>query len=246
MKRKNKASGELYICGAGIDRPHDVTLHTIATLKNCDVMFYIHGDWPHMAPFFKEFCRDIRTFSGRPFETMTDEARVEFVGKLVCRELRLGLRVVYMTYGHPLIFSDGYNMAEYCRLQGYGCRVIAAPSSIDSILAAMDNRLDLLSHGFSVCSASRIIKDRSFHLRSDAPLIVLGLDALVKNEGFDMFCDLIEATYPKGHPIHCVKCRDGSSEKIYLSSNVQRLRGLKNKIVHMMSLVLPAAPAAEA
>ena len=232
--------GTLFVCGLGIDRPNDTTLGTVGTLKNCAVAFYMHGDGKLLEPFLKTFCPDVRLFGGGEFDALPDEKRIEIVAAAVCAELSRGKDVAYVTYGHPTLFSDGFNVLQACRANGYAGRVLTAPSAVDSILSAALDLVDALSGGFLVCKADRVLERKNF-LKTDFPAILLCLDQVVAGGKYGVFCDRLEAAYPRGHRVFGVKCGDNHGEAVRLSGRVDQLRRWEGKIVHMMSLVLPAS-----
>ncbi|MFI5361193.1 MAG: SAM-dependent methyltransferase [Elusimicrobiota bacterium] len=232
-------NGTLTLCGLGIDRPQDVTLGAMQALKECEVLFYIHGDGERLKPFFRTFCSDIRLYAGARYDRLTTEQKIEAVAADVCAEMKNGKRVAYVTYGHPLLFSDGFNVLTLCRANGFDGRVLPAPSAVDSILASCGELSEKFSNGYLVCTADAAVLKPGM-LKLDFPVILLCLDAAVGRGRFGELCGLIEEAYPAGHRILAVKCRDSYGETVRLDGRVSDLRGWERKIVHMMSLVVPA------
>jgi hypothetical protein len=227
------------VCGLGIDRPHDTTLGTIQALKSCAAVFYIHGDGAALKPFLETFCTDVRLLAGPDFDSLSDAKRIAIAADAVCAELSKGKDVAYATYGHPMLCSDGYNVLRLCRSAGYDCRVAAGPSSVDSILAVMDGLAEGFADGHLVCAADALV-ERPQILDAGLPAVLICLDSLVRKGGFGALCSAVEKAFPAGHPVFAVKCGDAHGKAVMLSGRVENLRGWEKKVVHMMSLVLPA------
>jgi hypothetical protein len=228
----------LFFCGIGIVRPADTSIRTIQILKNCDVVFYIHTDGSNLREFFGAFCSDVRTFDGSEFAGLSDFERIAFVGKQICRELKRGRTVAYVTYGHPLLFSDGHNMADECRSRGYVGRVIPALSSLDCIMAVLAEHGNLFSGGYQLCLADALL-DSTDSVQPTRTLVLLGLDRIVKTGRFKEFCDRMSEQYPPAHVVHGIRCGDGTEPDVLLTGRVGRLFRWNDQVVHMMSLVLP-------
>ena len=236
MKRSGDV-GTLYLCGTGTDRLRDMTLQTIEVLKASEVIFYIHGD-KHL-DFFKRFCPDVRSFDGKALAAMSDAARIDSVGKLVCEELESGKKVAYVTYGHPVFFSDGFHMAQYCMKRGFRCRVIAAPSCLDSISALMlENGVEAFAHDVCILHAGAIAAG-SIRLTPAVPTILIGVDSVASAGPFRALVDRLEAAYPRRHLAYGVRCRDGRQENVFFSTEIERLRDLESRIAPMLSLAIP-------
>jgi hypothetical protein len=228
----------LTVCGLGIDRPADTSLGTIQALKECDVLFYIHGDGPSLRPFLESFCRDVRIFVDSGPSAPKTARKIALVAKEVCLELKKGRNVAYVTYGHPMIFSDGFNVIKRCRAQGYECRVLPAVSSVDAILASSKELYGTFPNDFVVCSAATVMRTPEM-LKLGLPLILLCLEVVSDGGKYGALCDMIEAAYPSGQRIYAIKCRDTYGESVCLSGRVRDARAWEGRIVHMMSLVLP-------
>ena len=230
--------GTLRVCGLGIDRPHDVTLGTIQALKDSQVAFYIHGDGESLKPFLSSFCPDVRLIGGETNEAPSDEKRLAFVAGAVCAELRKGKNAAYVTYGHPLIFSEGHYVLKHCRAAGFTGRVVTAPSSVDSILAEISDIRDPLMRGYYMGMAETMLRPESGPRKGGAA-VLLCLDSVVRQGRFGDFCRRMKAAYPGDHKIFAVKCADSYSQAVRLSGRVDQLASWEKSNVHMMSLIVP-------
>lgn len=239
MKAKTPARGKyaLFFCGIGIERPSDVSIRTIQTLKGCDVLFYIHGDGGKLKDFFAAFCADVRTYDGSAFAGMSDSQKIAAVGRQVCRELRRGRSVGYVTYGHPMLFSDADNMAEYCRARDYVGRVIPSSSSLDSIMAVLSEQGNLFTNGYQVCLGDQVLEPAGFRPPSGT-LVLLGLDRVVRTGRFKEFCEKLSKHYPPEHLVYGVRCGSGEDGEVIMKVRIDRLSGWNDQVVHMMSFVL--------
>lgn len=230
-------TAKLTICGLGIDRPQDATLGTVQALKESDAAFYIHLDGELMEPFLRTFCSDVRLCREPKFDAPTIERKIELVAADVCAELEKGRRVAYVTYGHPLTFSDGFNVAKICKAAGHDCRVLPAPSSVDSIIASVGELNGPFSNSYVVLSAdAALAKPQALTLQ--LPVVIMGVDAAASRGLYGRLCGLIESGYPSGAQAYGVRCRDGHNEPVLLRGHVADVRRWEKKIVHMMSLVV--------
>ncbi|NNN04452.1 MAG: hypothetical protein HKL90_00990 [Elusimicrobia bacterium] len=235
------AGGCLTVCGVGIDRPQDVTLGTIQALKDSEILFYMHGDGERLLPFLRTFCVDVRLFHGAKFESLGNEEKIKSVARDICVELKKGKKVTYVTYGHPAVFSDGLHVLNYCRKNGYECRVLPGVSAVDHILVEASDLMGVLSNGFLVCNADETVNNPKV-LAPEMPVILFGVDTIVSRGRFGEFCGRIEASYPAEQPIYAIKCRDSYGEPVRLVGRVLDLRGWESRIIHMMSIILPGVP----
>lgn len=220
-----------------------MTLKTVRILRSCDSVYYIHGDWRKVRRSLENICGGIKFFDSPAFQRMSDAGRTALAGEKICKELKKGNRVVYLTYGNPALLSDGLNMLEYCKKKGYKGDIVPAPSSVDGILALMADERELFSNGFHVCHAE-VFAGRPEVFSAHAACIALGADNLVSGGGFSRFCDIIEARYPGRRFIYLVRCGDGSDKDIVIRLKGGELRGAKKKITHMMSIILPGTASA--
>lgn len=236
--RKKPGKGRLFVCGLGINLLEDMTLRTMRTLKSCDAAYYINGDWRKILVLVKSLCPKLRYYDTADFYALDIEKRAETAGAEICAELEKGKNIAYLTYGNPMLLSDGSNLLRYCGVRGHKGAVITAPSSIDSILGLMADKNELFSQGFSVCQMS------AFGERKEGPdassaCIVMCVDSATARGGFSRFCSKVEAGYPGGHRLYAVKCDDGTGKSLLFAARVKELRGLEKKIPHMTSLILP-------
>lgn len=237
MQKKNRR-GQLFICGLGINRVKDMTLQTLKTLRACDAVYYIHGDWRAARELLKPLTLKLRFFEDEKFYALPNDERIEAAGREICRELDKGRTVGYITYGNPMLLSDGSSILSYCEEKGHKGLAITAPSSIDSILSLMTEQYEIFSSGFHVYHAEMIIGQPA-SLTTAATVIALCVDDCIARKTFSGFCARVEAVYPPGHLIYAVKCGDGASRSELLTMTAGDLRKLEGKISYMMSLVLP-------
>ena len=220
-----------------------MTLQTLQALKACDAVYYMHGDWRAVRALLKPLALKLKYFEDEKFYALPNSARIEAAGKEICGELGKGRTVGYVTYGNPMLLSDGSSILGYCGERGYKALVITAPSSIDSILSLMTEQYEIFSRGFHVYHAEMIIGNPD-SLTTAATVVALCVDDCIARKSYAGFCARVEAAYPADHRVYAVRCADGAAGNSLLTTTVGDLRKMENKISYMMSLVLPClAPA---
>lgn len=229
-------NGSLTLCGLGISRPQDATLAAIEALKRADVVFYLHGDGPALLPFFKAFCPSV-TLYAREHARLDPHEKLKRLCADVCARLARGKRVVYATYGHPLIFSDAFHVMNACRERGFACSVIAGISAVDAILAVLSSEAKALARGQVSCHAEDVVV-RPQILPTGLAAVLLGVDSLAARGLYDRFCARLESHYGATHPIFGVKCGDTAGDGTVWRGIVRDAR--RWKVPPMMSFVLPA------
>jgi len=125
--RKKSSPGQLFICGLGINILQDITLRTREILKSCDAVYCINGDWRKIAGFVKGLCPKFRYYDTKDFYALDNKKRIQMAGKDICAELDKGARIAYLTYGNPMLFSEGSLLLRYCGARGHKGVVITAP-----------------------------------------------------------------------------------------------------------------------
>ncbi|MDO8805597.1 MAG: SAM-dependent methyltransferase [Elusimicrobiota bacterium] len=236
--RKKTGTGQLFICGLGVNRVKDMTLQTLKALRSCDAVYYMHGDWRAVRELLRPLALKLKCFEDEKFYALPNSERVETAGREICGELEKGKTIGYVTYGNPMLLSDGSSILGYCREKGHRGLVITAPSSIDSILGLMTDQYEIFSRGFHVYHAEMII-GRPESLTTAATVIALCVDDCIARKTFAGFCAQVEAAYPANHRIYAVRCEDGASGNAVLTTTAGGLRKMESRISYMMSLVLP-------
>jgi len=237
MQKKN-SRGQLFICGLGVNRVKDMTLQTLKTLRACDAVYYIHGDWRAARALLSPLALKLRFFEDEKFYALPNGERIEAAGREICRKLEKGATVGYLTYGNPMLLSDGSSILSYCEEKGHKGLALTAPSSVDSILSLMTEQYEIFSRGFHVYHAEMILGQPA-SLTTAATVIALCVDDCIARKTFAGFCARVEAVYPPGHLLYAVRCEDGASRGELLTIPAGELRKMEGRISYMMSLVLP-------
>lgn len=233
-KIKKTGSGELFLCGVGLDFMNDITLETVSVLRSCDVAFYDQNDRQRLAKALKIVAPGLPiTFIGG----QTTDLRVSF--DMLLAELEKGRRVAYITYGHPLLFGEGADLADKCLRHGCGFKVVSAVSAIDRLLGVFAERGELLlNSGFSVCYAEDLLDpSRQPHLCS--PVIIFCACEALKKHGEKLWLS-IERNYPADHPVYLVRLADCIGKTLFRATSVKELRASAGLIEHRASMILPA------
>ncbi len=218
------------ICGAGIDFDRDLTLGAAEALRRCDVLVYIHKDKTRLSGILSRYLRP--------------GARTVFRGgdswRLVSAELRKGRSVVYLTYGHPSLFSEGRQLEQACRAAGYPVRVLPGVSAAGSLLAelpALGVRDDGL--GFCVTSAERFASGRVSP--RGLPLLIFSIENELKEGGRAFFRALLSA-YPARHRGWLLRCADVMGPVLAKPVSMAGLKADPGQAGHRMTLLVPPAP----
>ncbi|OGS12158.1 MAG: hypothetical protein A2234_11095 [Elusimicrobia bacterium RIFOXYA2_FULL_58_8] len=236
--RKKSAPGQLYICGLGINFTGDMTTRTMRVLKSCDAVYHTSGDWRAIGLALKSLGPKLRCYDTADFYAKNNEQRAGIAGREICAALDKGARIAYLTSGNPMLFSDGSVLMRYCAARGHKSVVVTAPSSIDSILGVMAGKIGIFLQGFQVVQMGTLIEKRQA-LAPATTCMVMCVDKATSRNDFKRFCALVEGKYPDSHRIYAVKCGNGGGGDVLLAAKVSEMRGLENKISHMMSVVLP-------
>lgn len=235
-KKKSAKAGKgcLWLLGVGIDRPYEVTLNTLMALRRCDAV-YTQADTREVRELLEAVFPGVRSIAtaGGPGANPQDA-----VWKTVKAELDRGSQTGYVTYGHPMLFGEGNMMAKRCKDAGYAYRVMTAPSSIDGILTMLQDDLELCERGFSVQNA-RSLTEPGAAVDASKGAIVLGINRLMEEGKFGVFCDRLEAAFPKTHPLFALKCGDGYRDETRLKLTVAELRRKERELDPALTLFIP-------
>lgn len=233
-KAAKEGKGCLWLLGVGIDRPYEVTLNTLMALKRCDAV-YTQADTREVRELLEAVfpgVRSIATSGGRGANPQDE------VWKTVKSELDRGSQTGYVTYGHPMLFGEGNMMAKRCKEAGYAYRVMTAPSSIDGILTMLQEDLDLCERGFTVANARSLV-EAGADVDAAKGAIILGVNRVMEENKFSLFCDRLEAAFPKEHVIYALKCGDGYRDETRLKLTVAEFRRKERELDPALTLFVP-------
>lgn len=229
--------GCLWLLGVGIDRPYEITLNTIMAMRRCDTVF-TQADTREVRELLEVLFPGVRSIANNAGASPRRADVQDQVWKSVSAELDLGRQTGYVTYGHPLLFGEGNMMARRCKAAGYPYRVLTAPSSIDGILTMLQDDLELCEKGFQVQNARNFtLPGERFETGSGS--IILGINRLFEENTFGVFCDRLEAAFPKSHPVYGLKCPDGYREEVRVPMTVGEFRRKERDLDPALSLFLP-------
>ncbi len=248
MKEAKKAAakngkGCLWLFGVGIERPYEITLNTMMAIKRCDAV-YTQTDTREVRELLEALFPGVRSISENNIAGSRRNPQ-DAVWAAVQKELDRGSQTGYVTYGHPMLFGEGNMMAKRCKDAGYPYRVMTAPSSIDGILTMLQDDLELCEKGFSVQNA-RTFTEPGAALESHKGAIILGINRLFEEGTFKIFCDRLEAAYPKNHPVYGLKCGDGYRDETRVEMTAGSFRSKERELDPALSLFIPQAKSATA
>ncbi|OGS11935.1 MAG: hypothetical protein A2285_10065 [Elusimicrobia bacterium RIFOXYA12_FULL_57_11] len=221
------------MCGAGIDLPSDITRETVRALRGCDMVFYIHTDTKLLAGNLRLVCPGLRI--------VFVDCRLPQIAlwKLIKKELDKGKRAGYITYGHPLVFSEGEQLIERCRREGYKFRILPAISAVNGILAVLAEQGKLkCGRGFCSLRPKDLLEPGRAWPASHLLIIFCAAEEL-KEYGHKLWT-AIERHYPPGHPVHLVRLAGCEDAQLFHTLKVKALRAQSGRVGHRISLVLPA------
>jgi hypothetical protein len=158
----------LFLCGLGT-RFDQMTLETAHHLKTCSRILCANLD--------AETAAKVRVAFGRAEELRFDRDDQKLEAALLAAAAA-DQHVAVLMPGHPLLYGPGAAVASLCRRSAVPYRILAAPSSVDSVLAAAEAALEgdetqRLEQGLAIVSAPDL-------LLVDVPLAA-GLTTVVLN-----------------------------------------------------------------
>lgn len=233
MKRTKKLPGkaELLVCGAGIDFPSDITLGTLRALAACDSVVYIHKDRERLLGLLKHV-------EPAPAAVFPPASGPVPGWAAAAARLRKGEKVAYLTYGHPLVFSDGAGIAAKARAEGWKVRVLPAVSAVDRSLALLFERKGVSDwSSYTVADAGDLV---SGMVRPDGvtALALLCADAAIKAYG-ERFFKALSGVYPDDYPVYLLHCADIMGPESFSSLTAGGLRAAASSIGHRSTLFFP-------
>ena len=149
--------GSLIIVGTGIKAISHMTLETLSHIKRADVVFY-HASNGITATQIRELnanAVDLYEYYGEG-----KKRKITYVqmAELMLRQVRLGLSVVGIFYGHPGYFvSPARRALAIASMEGYETALLPAVSAQDCMFS--DLRVDPGVFGCQILMASRVFQE---------------------------------------------------------------------------------------
>lgn len=249
MKRHRKTLPEergrprLILAGLGLDYPYQATLELLGVLSDCDIIVNNLAGAEAME-FLSVFCRDVRTisFEGRHSRRWADR---------VLRWLKPGLKVAFVTRGHPLVSGHlAHELIRRSRGEGIDLRCYGAISSVDQILALTGEVLGETFWGMQMVD-SQLLNDEGLEYQTGLPLILyLSLPPGEGARAEQLRCvarleSWLKAAYPAGHRLFLFGPRYDLRrlEEARLEELPKRLRGVDERMFSSMILLVPPVKA---
>jgi hypothetical protein len=238
-KSQPEPGPRLLIASGGIDSPYDMTLKALLELRSCDVVFADRLEVKEQNFLLEDLCKDVRPIPGTTGKGLSGKSAEKELWRQIQRELNKDLTVGFVTYGHPLLFSGGHNLALRCRRNGYRYKLLTSVSAADSIMTALNDELGsfILTRGFSIMHAEDLLASK---WSSPLPTIVYGVRGMARNPGkLARFCKVINAAYGANDSTYVVSCRTRFSPGYIHDIPVKELGVRLAGLAHDPSLVLP-------
>jgi hypothetical protein len=98
--------------------------------------------------------------------------------------------------------------------------------------------LDLCERGFTVANA-RSLTEAGASVDAGKGAIILGINRVMEEGKFGLFCDRLEAAFPKEHVIYALKCGDGYRDETRLKLTVAEFRRKERELDPALTLFVP-------
>ena len=147
--------GILAVVGSGIKAVCDFTTEAISLIKHADKVFYCVAD-PVTEVYIKSLSPDAQDLY--VFYSNNKERYHTYVqmAEVMLREVRKGLKVVTVYYGHPGVFVlPSHRAVQIARKQGLRAFLVPAVSALDCLVADLD--FDPSFPGFQILEATDML-----------------------------------------------------------------------------------------
>ncbi|THU91725.1 tetrapyrrole methylase [Dendrothele bispora CBS 962.96] len=202
-----KEAGSLTIVGTGIESIGQITLQAISHIETASKVFYCVVD-PATEAFIRtknKNCFDLYPYYDNGKHRMDTYIQM---AEVMLKEVRNGLDVVGVFYGHPGVFvSPSHRALAIAESEGYKARMLPGVSAEDCLFA--DLRIDPSHPGCMTYEASDfLIRERPVNIHSHLVLWQVGCVGVAdfnsggfKNTKFDVLVDRLEQEYGADHPV---------------------------------------------
>ncbi|KAJ4470804.1 tetrapyrrole methylase [Lentinula aciculospora] len=202
-----KPAGSLTIVGSGIESISQITLQALSHIEAASKVFYCVVDPATEAFIFakNKNCVDLYQYydNDKPrMDTYTQMAEV------MLKEVRNGLTVVGVFYGHPGVFvNPSHRALAIAESEGYKARMLPGISAEDCLFA--DLHIDPSHPGCVTYEASDfLIRERPVNIHSHFVLWQVGCVGVsdfnfsgFNNTKFGVLVDRLEKEYGADHPV---------------------------------------------
>ncbi|KAJ3812197.1 tetrapyrrole methylase [Lentinula lateritia] len=200
-------SGSLTIVGTGIESIGQMTLQTLSYIEAADKVFYCVID-PATEAFIltkNKDCVDLYQYYDNGKSRMDTYTQMS---EVMLREVRKGLDVVGVFYGHPGVFvNPSLRALAIAKSEGYKARMLPGVSAEDCLYA--DLCIDPSNPGCLTYEASDfLIRERPTNIYSHFILFQVGCVGIAdfnftgfENSKFGILVDRLEKEYGADHPV---------------------------------------------
>ncbi|KAF8252520.1 hypothetical protein K440DRAFT_650847 [Wilcoxina mikolae CBS 423.85] len=199
--------GSLTIVGSGIRSIAQLTLEAIMHIENADKVFYVVCD-PATEGFIKQKNPNaVDLYEYYSNTKLRNETYIQ-MAEIMLREVRSGLRVVGVFYGHPGNFVSPTRRAlAIAQDEGYVAKMLPGISADDCLFA--DLLIDPCYPGLQTVEATDVlVRDRPLQITSHVVIYQVGVICKsgfdftsIENDKFDHFVNRLQQDYGPSHPV---------------------------------------------
>ncbi|KAH8104737.1 tetrapyrrole methylase [Cristinia sonorae] len=204
---ETQLAGSLTIVGTGIESINQITLQALSYIEHADKVFYCVVD-PATEAFIlgkNKDCVDLYQYYDNGKGRMDTYVQM---AELMLTEVRKGLDVIGVFYGHPGVFvNPSHRALAIAREEGYKARMLPGVSAEDCLFA--DLCIDPANPGcFTYEASDFLIRERPILSTSHFILFQVGCVGIAdfnfkgfENNKFNILVDRLEKEYGADHPV---------------------------------------------
>ncbi|KAH8104787.1 tetrapyrrole methylase [Cristinia sonorae] len=241
-------AGSLTIVGTGIESINQITLQALTHIEHANKVFYCVVD-PATEAFIlgkNKDCVDLYQYYDNGKGRMDTYVQM---AELMLAEVRKGLDVVGVFYGHPGVFvNPSHRALAIAREEGYKARMLPGVSAEDCLFA--DLCIDPANPGcFTYEASDFLIRERPVLSNSHFVLFQVGCVGIAdfnfkgfENNKFNILVDRLEKEYDADHPvIHYVAAMMPHQDPIMDKWTISQLRNpdIANQVTGISTFYIP-------
>ncbi|KAH8104760.1 tetrapyrrole methylase [Cristinia sonorae] len=241
-------AGSLTIVGTGIESINQITLQALSHIEHANKVFYCVVD-PATEAFIlgkNKDCVDLYQYYDNGKGRMDTYVQM---AEIMLTEVRKGLDVVGVFYGHPGVFvNPSHRALAIAREEGYKARMLPGVSAEDCLFA--DLCIDPANPGcFTYEASDFLIRERPILPTSHFVLFQVGCVGIADfnfkgfdNNKFNILVDRLEKEYGADHPVvHYVAAMMPHQDPIMDKWTVGQLRtsDIANQVTGISTFYIP-------
>ena len=163
---EKKATGEVFLVGAGPGDPELITVKAMRALQQADAIVYDRLANPALLDYAQMHCDLIYVGKRKDQHTMPQEQ----IGELLAILARCGKKVVRLKGGDPFIFGRGGEEIEHLNKQGIRCHIVPGITAAIGCAAATQVPLTHRDHAHAVTFITGHRQHEKLHINWDLAL----------------------------------------------------------------------------